>query len=74
MPEADYLAMIRAAGFDDVGIVERKPIALPDEALREHLSNAEVATFRASGIELLSVTVLGAKPKACCGEDCCGPS
>ena len=71
MPEADYLAVIGEAGFGDVRIVERKPIALPDEALREHLSESELAAFRASGVGLLSVTVLGTKPKACCARDCC---
>jgi SAM-dependent methyltransferase len=71
MAENDYLATIDEAGFADVRIVERKPIALPDEALREHLSDAELTAFRASGVSLLSVTVLGAKPKACCGATCC---
>jgi arsenite methyltransferase len=71
MPEADYLAVIGQAGFRDVGIVERKPIPLPDEVLREHLSEPELLAFRASGVGLLSVTVLGAKPGACCGDDCC---
>jgi arsenite methyltransferase len=72
MPEADYLAVIRQAGFRDVGIVERKPIPLPDDVFWEHLSGSELVAFRASGISLLSVTVLGAKPGACCGDDCCG--
>jgi arsenite methyltransferase len=71
VPEADYLAVIRDAGFDDVRIPERKAIALPDEALREHLSESELAAFRESGVGLLSVTVVGAKPKACCARDCC---
>jgi SAM-dependent methyltransferase len=71
MPETDYLAVIGEAGFSDVRIAERKPIALPDEVLREHLSDAALAAFRASGVCLLSVTVLGAKPKACCGATCC---
>jgi arsenite methyltransferase len=71
MPEADYLAVIGEAGFGDVRIVERKPIALPDEVLREHLPDAEVSAFRASGVEVLSVTVLGTKPEACCAGDCC---
>ena len=70
-PEADYLATIRAAGFADVRIAERKPIPLPDPALREHLSPAEVQAFRASGLELASVTVLGTRPAACCASDCC---
>lgn len=71
MPEADYLAVIREAGFSEVRIVERKPIPLPIQLLWEHLSDAELVAFRASGVELLSVTVLGLKPVACCGEDCC---
>ena len=71
IPETDYLAVIRAAGFADVRIAERKPVGLPDEVLREHLSAEEVRAFRASGIAIHSVTVLGTKPAACCGADCC---
>ena len=71
MPETDYLAVIRGAGFSEVRIVERKPIRLPDDVLREHLSDAELLAFRASGVDLLSVTVLGTKPGACCGDECC---
>jgi SAM-dependent methyltransferase len=74
IPEADYAAVIRGAGFGDVRIVERKPITLPDEVLRTHLSDAELAAFRASGVGLLSVTVLGTKPDACCDDACCGPA
>ena len=71
LPETEYLALIRGAGFSDVRIIERKPIPLPDEVLREHLSGPELAAFRASGVDLLSVTVLGTKPRACCSDDCC---
>ena len=71
LPEGKYRAVIRRAGFDGVRIAERKPIALPDEVLREHLSETELAAFRKSGVGLLSVTVLGAKPEACCASDCC---
>jgi SAM-dependent methyltransferase len=71
IPESEYLAIIRRAGFGDVRIVERKPIPLPDEVLREHLSEPGLAAFRASGVGLLSVTVLGTKPKVCCGAACC---
>jgi arsenite methyltransferase len=74
IPETEYLAVIREAGFGDVRIVERKPITLPNETLREHLSDADLASFRASGVGLLSVTVLGTKPettKTCCAGDCC---
>jgi SAM-dependent methyltransferase len=61
-PEAEYLAAIRSAAFEGVRIAERRPIPLPDAVLNEHLSEAERQSFRASGIELLSVTVLGARP------------
>ncbi|HXV31832.1 MAG TPA: arsenite methyltransferase, partial [Sinorhizobium sp.] len=71
IPEADYLAVIRQAGFTDVRIAERKPVPLPDEALRDHLSPAELRAFRASGVGVQSVTVLGNKPAACCAADCC---
>lgn len=71
IPEPEYLALIRAAGFAGVRIVERKPIHLPDEVLRDHLSEPELISYRSSGVDLLSVTVLGTKPEACCGEACC---
>jgi arsenite methyltransferase len=71
MAEADYVAAIERAGFKHIRIVERKSVPLPDEVLREHLSDAELSAFRASRVELLSVTVLGTKPGACCGDDCC---
>ena len=71
MAETDYLAVIREAGFSEIRIVERKPISLPDEILREHMPDAELFAFRASSVELLSVTVLGVKPDTCCGDDCC---
>ncbi len=62
MPEAGYLTLLERAGFREVRIAEAKPIALPDEALAPHMGAAAIAAFRASGIALKSVTVLGAKP------------
>jgi arsenite methyltransferase len=62
IPEAEYLGVIRSIGFENVRVAERKPIPLPDEALREHLSDAGLQSFRASDVQLLSVTVLGTKP------------
>ncbi|MGH6887343.1 MAG: methyltransferase domain-containing protein, partial [Geminicoccales bacterium] len=62
-PEGEYLATIRDAGFAAVRIAERKPIPLPDQALREHLSEVDFQHFRSSGVQLLSATVLGTKPE-----------
>ena len=62
IPEADYLDLLAKVGFEGVRIVEPKPIELPDEALAPHMAPAEIAAFRASGVALKSVTVLGTKP------------
>ena len=62
MPEADYLGLIAASGFAAVRVAEAKPIGLPDEALMPHMDTEALAAFRASGVTLKSVTVLGTKP------------
>jgi hypothetical protein len=62
LPEAVYLRLIAAAGFAATRIAKAQPIALPDEALAPHMSADAIAAFRASGVQLKSVTVLAAKP------------
>ena len=62
MPEADYLALLRAVGFERVHVAEAKSVAIPDDALAPHMDAAELAAFRASGVALKSVTVLGTRP------------
>jgi arsenite methyltransferase len=64
VPESKYLALLGNVGFEHVRVAEAKPIALPDDALAPHMDSAEIAAFRASGIVLKSVTVLGSKPTA----------
>lgn len=64
MPEADYLAMLDQVGFERVHIAEAKSVAIPDGALAPHMEADEIAAFRASGIVLKSVTVIGSKPTA----------
>jgi len=59
--EAGYLALLRQAGFADVQVAEARPIPLPDDLLGEYLDKQALKNFRASGTELRSVTVLGAK-------------
>ena len=62
LPEKEYLALINTAGFEGVWNAKEQPISLPDEALTPHMSANEIAAFRASGVQLKSVTVLGTKP------------
>jgi len=62
MAEGDYVGLLRSTGFQGVHFAEEKPIALSDQALGAHMSPAEIAAFRASGVGIKSVTVLGARP------------
>jgi cyclopropane-fatty-acyl-phospholipid synthase len=61
-PEADYLAIIRAAGFDDIRIVKSRRIDLPDDALAGILGTGELAAMREADLHIRSVTVVGIKP------------
>ncbi|HMR34016.1 MAG TPA: arsenite methyltransferase [Geminicoccaceae bacterium] len=72
LPRREYLGLIEAAGFDGVQITESKAIDLPDDALAPHMDAAAISAFRAAGTTLQSITVLGTRPAACCGPDCCG--
>jgi len=62
IPEKDYLALIEAAGFKSIRTAKAQSIRLPDEILSQHFSNEEIAAFRASSVEVKSVTVLAIKP------------
>ena len=61
LPLADYLAAIRAAGFTNVAATKSRPVDLPVELLAQHLSPYRVSLFRASGTQVLSITVVGSK-------------
>lgn len=67
----DYLAVIRAAGFESVRVITEKPIHVPDEILLQYLSAEELGRYRATNDAILSITVVGEKKRTCCGPDCC---
>ena len=70
-----YLELINANGFDNITIQKEKPIYIPDDILIKHLSAEEIASFRAGGIGIFSITVFAQKPietKQCTpGGGCC---
>jgi hypothetical protein len=45
-------------------VAEAKSVTVPNDALAPHMEADEIAAFRASGIVLKSVTVIGSKPTA----------
>jgi arsenite methyltransferase len=62
MAEERYLALLETTGFQDIRIAEAKPIPLSDQALADYMGAADIEAFRASGVALKSVTVLGTRP------------
>ncbi|MDX2062943.1 MAG: arsenite methyltransferase [Bacteroidia bacterium] len=69
--EADYLAIVREAGFEGLEVRVRREIHIPDAILAEVLDGPALQAFRSSGTGIFSITLRATKPKACCGPDCC---
>ncbi|MBS1663407.1 MAG: arsenite methyltransferase [Bacteroidetes bacterium] len=70
----EYMGMIEDNGFKNITLQKEKPIIVPDDILSQYLTAEEIASFKASGTGIYSVTVYAEKPKesaACCGPDCC---
>lgn len=69
----EYLDMIKLAGFDHIEIQKEKRINLPEETLKEYLSEKERAEFNSGSTGIFSITVYAEKPAAdaCCGPGCC---
>ena len=68
-----YMEIIRQNGFKGIVILKEKLITLPDDILKNYLSDSEVEEFRQSGVGIFSITVYAEKPKAeaCCEPGCC---
>ncbi len=73
----EYLGIIREAGFSNIEIQKEKEIILPDDVLRNYLSDEEIAEFRDSNCKIQSMTVYAGKiskdERNCCEPDngCC---
>jgi len=67
----EYLELIKTNGFTTLTLQKEKPILLPDDILRNTLSESEIKDFKERGTGIYSITVYAEKPKDCCGTDCC---
>jgi len=56
-----YLDTIKNAGFKNVKIVEEKKYVLPENLVKQFLSQDEYDTYKSSNAEILSITVYGEK-------------
>jgi len=68
-----YFELINACGFKNVVLQKEKPIVIPNDILKNYLSEAEIAKFNQSDLGIFSVTVYAEKPTSTCtpGSGCC---
>ncbi len=59
---ADYLALIRQAGFENLVVQKQKPILVPDHILLEYLTASQLQEFLVSGTGIISITVYAEAP------------
>lgn len=58
----EYLDIIRRTGFENLTVQKQKPILIPDEILREYLSEEELRAFVTSKMGIFSITAYAEKP------------
>jgi arsenite methyltransferase len=61
LQQDEYLGVIKDTGFKNIEIKRTKVIELPDDVLKEYLSNSEIEKFRNNNIGIFSITVVGYK-------------
>ncbi len=69
--QSDYLQIIKDAGFSNISVQKEKPIIVPNDILKNYLSEDEILAYHNSNISIFSITVYGEKKKTCCGPECC---
>ncbi|MBM3413177.1 MAG: arsenite methyltransferase [Bacteroidetes bacterium] len=72
-----YMELIKANGFENISIQKEKPIALPDDLLKNYLSAEQIQLFNTGTTGIYSITVFAQKPlsenSSTCtpGSGCC---
>lgn len=68
----DYLNLIKETGFTHVTLQKEKVITIPDEILKNYVTEEGAEAFKNSGVGIYSITVF-AKKDSCCtpGSGCC---
>ena len=66
-------------GFEQVTVQKRKPIVLPDDILSNYMDAQQIASYKASGTGIFSITVAAGKPSTGGATDnakatCCAPN
>ena len=67
----DYLKVIKDAGFKNIILQKEKPIIVPNDILKNYLSEEEIEAYNAKENSIFSITVYAEKSEDCCGPSCC---
>ena len=71
--KSDYLQIIKDAGFSNIFIQKEKPIIVPNDILKNYLSDEEISKYNSKPNIIFSITVYAEKAKSCCepASNCC---
>lgn len=69
--KSEYLKIIEKCGFKSITVQKSKQIVIPNDILKQYLSDEELQAYKDSQVGIFSITVYAEKPSACCGTDCC---
>ena len=69
----EYLSLLAEVGFCEITVQKEKRVDLPDDILKQYLTDAEVADMKVNDVGIFSITVYGVKPEAACDPNsgCC---
>jgi arsenite methyltransferase len=66
-----YLELIEANDFSNIAIQKEKPINIPDDILKNYLTEEEMINFKTGNKGIFSITVYAEKSTSCCSTGCC---
>ncbi len=69
----EYLSYIKETGFVNIILQKEKPIIVPDDILKDYLTEEETAIYKNNPTVIFSITVYAEKPENCCtpNSGCC---
>lgn len=68
----EYMNLIKENGFSNLIIQKEKAITIPDDILKNYITEEEIAAFKTSGVGIFSLTVFAKKNNTCKpGGGCC---
>lgn len=69
----EYLGYVTSTGFENIALQKEKAIVVPDDILKDYLTEEEIAVYKNHPTVIYSITVYAEKPANCCtpNSGCC---